>query len=97
MKTLHNYQHEAINFIKTTKRCALHLRMGRGKTVITLTAISNLRDEFSINKVLIIAPLRVANNVWHNEILEWDHLKHLTFSILTGNRKRTFVCRGKNG
>ena len=44
-------------------------------------------DDFAIDKVLVIAPLRVANTVWHNEAKEWDHLNHLTFSIITGSQK----------
>src|SRR3954469_5335023 len=87
LKDLHPYQHKAIDFILKKKKCALFLDMGLGKTVITLTAISKLLDEFSIAKILIIGPLRVVNNVWHNEINKWSHLKHLTYSIITGNEK----------
>lgn len=58
--------------------------MGMGKTVSTLTAYSELIDEFMVNRVLVIAPLRVANTVWMQEAEQWEHLKHLTFSICTG-------------
>jgi SNF2 family DNA or RNA helicase len=37
--------------------------------------------------VLIIAPLRVANSVWHTEAKRWTHTKDLTFSIVTGSEK----------
>lgn len=80
-------QLNAINQILIKKKLALHLRMGLGKTITVLTAISNLLDEFSITKVLIIAPLFVANSVWHNEIQKWEHVKHLTYSIITGTEK----------
>lgn len=86
--SLHPYQLKAIDFILFKKKCALYLGMGLGKTVITLTAIQKLLDEFSISKILIIAPLRVTNHVWHNEIQKWDHLKHLTYSIVTGTEKK---------
>uniref|UniRef100_UPI00200F0827 SNF2-related protein n=1 Tax=Escherichia coli TaxID=562 RepID=UPI00200F0827 len=39
------------------------------------------------SKVLIIAPLRVANSVWHIEAKRWAHTKDLTFSIVTGSEK----------
>jgi superfamily II DNA or RNA helicase len=41
------------------------LRMGGGKTVVTLTAVDELmRDRFEISKTLVVAPLRVAELVW---------------------------------
>lgn len=85
IEQIHPYQHKAISFILDKKKCALYLDMGLGKTVITLTAIKQLLDEFSISRVLIIGPLRVINNVWHNEIKKWKHLQHLRWSIVTGN------------
>jgi SNF2 family DNA or RNA helicase len=86
-KDLHPYQNKAINFILEKKKCALFLEMGMGKTVISLTVISKLLDQFSISKILIIGPLRVVNNVWHEEISKWSHLNHLSYSIVTGNEK----------
>lgn len=84
---LHKYQIDAINFIKENKSVGLFLDMGLGKTTTSLTAFSDMMDDFEIIKPLIIAPLRVANTVFHNEADNWDHLKHLGFSIITGNLK----------
>ena len=92
---LHNYQIERIQYILDTKKSALFLDMGLGKTVVALTAAQTLLDSFTVNKVLVIAPLRVANNVWHNEIKQWQHLKHLTYSIVTGNEKQRFKALEK--
>ena len=65
----HKYQEEAINKIIEINRCGLFLDMGLGKTVITLTAINDLMfDRFAITKVLIIAPLKVAEDTWIKEI-----------------------------
>ena len=51
---------------------------GLGKTVITLTAIRDLKyDYLKICKVLVIAPKRVAEDTWSREAAKWDHLKHL--------------------
>lgn len=88
LKDLHSYQIKAVEFILDKKKCALYLDMGLGKTVITLTAILSLIDIKFISKVLVIGPLRVINNVWHNEIQKWEHLKHLTYSLITGNEKQ---------
>jgi SNF2 family DNA or RNA helicase len=59
--------------------------MGLGKTVITLTAISDLMDDFLIDRTLVIAPLRVANTVWKQEAANWEHLQHLKIVICTGS------------
>ena len=56
------------------------------KTVITLTAIDELlHDRFEVSRVLVIAPLRVAEDTWSRESAKWDHLKHLTISKLLGS------------
>ncbi len=55
------------------------------KTVITLTAVSNLLfDSFDVHKVLVIAPLRVARNTWSSEIKKWEHLHRLIISVAVG-------------
>lgn len=84
---LHDYQNYAIDFVLTTHRCGLFLPMGMGKSISSLTAIVDILDSMSATKVLIIAPLRVANTVWHNEAKNWRHTNHLTFSIVTGSEK----------
>ena len=83
--TPHRYQDIAINKIYETPRAGLFLDMGLGKTVITLTAIEDLKfNQFEINKVLVIAPLRVAEDTWSKESEKWDHLQHLRISKVLG-------------
>lgn len=90
---LHKYQLNAVDFALQKKRVALWLDMGLGKTVISLTVAQKLIDKHQGNfKVLIIAPLLVANNVWHEEIQRWEHLKHLKWSIVTGNKKQRLLA-----
>lgn len=82
----HDYQKYATKFIIDNKVSALLLDMGLGKTSITLSAIYSLMfDYFEVGKVLIIAPLRVAQNSWPGEIDKWDHLKGLTYSLVIGS------------
>ena len=81
---LHDYQNKALAFIKDKRKCALFLDMGLGKSVTTLTAASDMLEDFAVNKVLVIAPLRVANTVWKQEAEKWEHLKHLKIAIITG-------------
>ena len=55
------------------------------KTAISLMAIWNLKYErFEINKVLVVAPLRVALFSWPNEVKKWDELKDLKVSVAVG-------------
>ena len=84
---LHAYQNKAVDFILSERRCMLALEMGLGKSVSTLTAISDMLDGFTANKVLVIAPLRVANSVWAQETRLWEHLRHLRVSVATGSNK----------
>ena len=89
---LHNYQRRAVQHILDKPRSALWLDMGLGKTISTLTAIEDLLyDSFEINKVLIIAPLRVCNTVWSTEAKKWEHTKDLTFTNLSGGKKNMTV------
>ena len=82
---LHDYQVEFIAFVREKKKCGLFLDMGLGKTTTSLTAASDMLDDFFVTRVLIIAPLRVANTVWEQEAKNWEHLRHLDIKICTGN------------
>lgn len=84
----HDYQRYATDFIVNHPVSAVLLEMGLGKSAISLTAIYELMlDYFDISRTLVIAPLRVANNTWPEEIKKWDHLKYLTYSVVTGSEK----------
>ena len=86
---MHEYQRFAAQYIKEHTCCAVLLDMGLGKTVITLTALRDLLfDSFEVHKVLVIAPLRVARDVWADEIRKWDHLKDLRYSVVVGTEKQ---------
>ena len=84
---LHDYQNKNVQWMKDVPKVALWCEMGTGKSIMSLTAITDLLDSFTVNKVLIIAPLRVANSTWHKELLSWEHTKHLTYRIVTGSTK----------
>lgn len=79
------YQEYAIKKITEQPFIGLFLDMGLGKTVITLTAIQDLiYNRFEVEKVLIVAPLRVAQTTWIDENEKWEHL-HLKISPILGN------------
>lgn len=81
----HKYQEFGTEHIITNNYAGLFLDMGLGKTVSTLTAIQRLMyDYFLVDKVLVIAPKRVAEETWSAEIYKWDHLRGLTISKVLG-------------
>lgn len=83
---LHEYQETGVAHILDNDKCGLFLDMGLGKTVTTLTAANQLiYEELEIDSILVIAPKRVAENVWSSEIEKWQHLKHLKLSRVIGN------------
>lgn len=85
----HSYQKVAEEKIIELPAVGLFLDMGLGKTVITLTAINRLMYEmFAVQRVLVIAPKRVAEDTWSRESQKWDHLKHLKLSKILGSREQ---------
>lgn len=63
--------------------------MSLGKTVITLTAIMDLKyNRFAISKALVIAPKRVAESTWAREAEQWEHLKLLRVVRVLGTAQQ---------
>ncbi|MGT2712664.1 DEAD/DEAH box helicase [Streptococcus oriscaviae] len=87
--SLHDYQEVTKDFIIGHPYAAVILDMGMGKTATTLSAVNELMfDRFEVTKVLVIAPLRVANTVWSDEIEQWAELRHLRYSKIVGTPKQ---------
>jgi SNF2 family DNA or RNA helicase len=96
---LHAYQLRAIDHIIEHDKCALFLDMGLGKTVSTLTAIKRLIfEEVAVDRVIVVAPKRVAESVWAQEVAKWAHLKDLSVSVVSGTpdqRKRALKAKAQ--
>ena len=82
----HSYQQDAVDHIIENPNAGLFLPMGLGKTASTLSAIRKLKHEGEIDRVLIIAPIRVAYLVWPLEVKKWANFENLSVE----------VCHGKN-
>ena len=63
---LHDYQREAVEFLRERGSAGLFLDMGLGKTAITLSALEDRHLP-----VLVTAPKRVAEHVWAAEAKLW--------------------------
>lgn len=88
-RDMHEYQRRAVDHIIQHEGAGVILDMGLGKTVITLTAIDKLLyQDLSIERVLVIAPKRVAEDTWSCEAAAWSHLRHLRISTVLGTAKQ---------
>ncbi|CAB4159154.1 HepA Superfamily II DNA/RNA helicases, SNF2 family [uncultured Caudovirales phage] len=80
-------QELAINRMLDCDYQLLALRMGAGKTGVALTVINELLfNRFEVQRVLVVAPLRVAQLVWHTEAAKWDHTRHLRVVKVLGDQ-----------
>ena len=84
----HPYQVKAVNFLINNYSAALFLDPGLGKTSITLQAIKFLKEHGALNKVLLIAPLRICYSVWPAEIAKWSNFSDLRISVVHGPNKQ---------
>lgn len=56
---------------------ALFAGMGLGKTAMTLAALSTLIGQGACKGALIVAPLRVAELTWPDEVAQWDDFRFM--------------------
>lgn len=75
---LHDYQRDAVAHLHANPRAALFLVPGLGKTAITLSALTSVHLP-----ALVIAPKRVAEETWPEEIAKWR--PDLSYSLVRGN------------
>lgn len=85
-------QLDAIDFINQRSDTLLCADVGCGKTVIAMTAADKALEEQVATRVLVLAPLMVADDVWSSEVTEWAHLKHLDVAIATGSPKERLAA-----
>ena len=86
---LHQYQEDAKNWILSHNSAGLFLPPGLGKTLISLSALDVILKHTDIDRILIIAPLRVMYLVWPAEIKKWDF--DFSVGILHGKDKDTTI------
>ena len=83
---LHEYQKKAVTHQCSHPQSMLWLDMGLGKSIVTLTSIAHLIKCGYLRGVVIVAPIRVCRLVWRQEAVKWEHTKHLTFSMVVGDK-----------
>lgn len=91
------YQSIAIDYLMSTKRCALWAGMGMGKTVSTATALEAAYNLFGCDyPTLVLAPKRVAANTWPNEAQKWAHLAGLDVVPVVGPEQARLAALRKD-
>jgi len=68
-----NYQIPMVEHLLANDRAALFVSPGKGKTVVTLTALDVLATCGQLKGALIVAPLRVCSITWPAQVARWAH------------------------
>lgn len=79
---LHDYQREALRWLRKRPFSALFIDVGMGKTAIILSLLDEYFMRGFEGKVLIAAPIRVANRVWMQEHKLWFHTAYFRPTLL---------------
>ena len=90
--TPHHYQEKAIEFGITRGCAGFFLDPGMGKTSIMYAIFELLRRKGLVNRMLVLAPLRVCYSTWPAEAQKWDEFSHLKVGILHGPNKAAVLA-----
>jgi SNF2 family DNA or RNA helicase len=86
--TAQGYQIDAARFLTGSPGSLLLADPGTGKSAITLITIRELMARGLVDlPVLLVAPLRVAQGVWGQEIRKWDQFHDLEYQVLYGKTR----------
>ena len=72
-----SYQPAMVEHLLANPEAFLFATMGTGKTVATLTAVSELILSGASKGCLIVAPIRVISITWANQVARWNHTRWL--------------------
>jgi SNF2 family DNA or RNA helicase len=89
--TPHDYQIRGVNWLVTHPEGALFFAPGLGKTSTTLGALIKLRSLGYNYRMLVLAPLRVAQTTWMSEHRKWLDFCHLKVGLAHGVDKEEIL------
>jgi hypothetical protein len=78
----YDYQNLSLDWLRERDSGALFLSPGMGKSVVTATIMSERILEGRNKGFLVVAPLRVANCTWPEQIAHWDHTRWMRVANL---------------
>lgn len=76
------YQPAMVDHLVDNPRSALFVPPGKGKTVVTLTALDQLAVCGRFKAALIVAPLRVCSITWPAQVERWAHTRWMRVANL---------------
>jgi SNF2 family DNA or RNA helicase len=94
MISLRPYQNEAADFLYAHDRAMVLAPVGAGKTAITLTAMQDALDKGVVHRWLVLAPKRVATDVWPVEAPKWA--PKLNIAVAVGTPKQRLAALTAN-
>lgn len=80
---LHAAQVEIIEEMLSRNEAMIWLGLGGGKTAIALTVLADLGVP-----AIVVGTRRIVEMTWPAEIMEWEHLHHLSYRAATGTPKQ---------
>jgi len=92
MLKLRDYQETAADFLYERDRAMILASVGAGKTAIALTAMEAMLKDGHVNRWLVLAPKRVAVEVWPVEAKIWS--PRTVMAVATGTpavRRKAFA------
>jgi SNF2 family DNA or RNA helicase len=78
------YQKWMSEAVIDAKKVYLAAEMGLGKTACVLHAFSQLFAFGQVRRLLVVAPLKVAEDTWPDEIAAWSFARGLSYVVVTG-------------
>lgn len=87
------YQHLIRDFVLDHERSNVFSSMGTGKTGATIDTYDTLRAFGEVNRLLVVAPKRVAKNTWPREVEKWNKsFRHLSVAAIIGDEKQRIAA-----
>jgi SNF2 family DNA or RNA helicase len=89
--TPHDYQLEGVKHLLENANCGLFFDPGMGKTSVVFATIKVLKSQKMFRRALVVAPLRVATEVWPAEQAKWADFADISVAVLHGPKKLTLL------
>jgi SNF2 family DNA or RNA helicase len=81
------YHVETVKFLLGHAHAGVFLDPGLGKTACVLAMMTVLRAQSMVKRLLVVAPKRVARNVWPDEQRKWIDFAGIPVTVLHGPKK----------
>lgn len=85
------YQLEGVKHLLENAHSGLFFDPGLGKTSCVLATVKVLKSQKMFKRALVVAPLRVATEVWPAEQAKWSDFSDISVAVLHGPKKQTLI------